>query len=222
MNNKKYILDENTEKYQYELDVEYLENHKTDINIEGPFVYKTISDNEINIHLFDDSVDCSVKDHEVEFQFNDGAIVTLKFILHVFESLISDHIHKIPCISIQSLYCDHDVDQECICDKYFSEYKLNKGNYKFHIIVTLYKVKDIGLPFISLEFKNAEFNFIRYFPSILKLFKNEKFVYNSLFDEFQSTVEKPVDILLKNELYKDEVKELLDYNSKKKIYNKNQ
>ena len=42
MNDKKYILDENTEKYQYELDVEFLENHKTDINIEGPVVYNAI------------------------------------------------------------------------------------------------------------------------------------------------------------------------------------
>lgn len=217
MNDKKYILDENTEKYQYELAVEFLENHKTNINIEGPVVYKAINNNEINICLFDDSVDCFVKDHEVEFQFNDGAIVTLKFILHEFESLISAHIHKIPYISIQSLYCDHDVDQECICDKYFSGYKLNKGSYKFHFIVTLYKVKDIGLPFVSLEFKNPEFNFIRYIPSILKLFKNERFIYNSLFDEFNSSIEKPVDILLKNELYKDEVKELLDYNSKKDL-----
>ena len=217
MNDKKYILDENTEKYQYELAVEFLENHKTDIDIEGPAVYKAINDNEINICLFDDSVDCFVKDHEVEFQFNDGAIVTLKFILYEFESLISGYIHKIPYISIQSLYCDHDVDQECIYDKYFSGYKLNKGNYKFRFIITLYKVKDIGLPFVSLEFKNPKFSFIKYIPSILKLFKNEGLIYNSLFDEFRSTIEKPVDILLKNELYKDEVEELLDYNSKKDL-----
>ena len=224
MNDKKYILDQNTEKYQYELTVDYLENHKTYIDIKGPMVYKTANDENEAKYLFNNSIDCFVKDHEVEFKFDNGAIITLKFLLHEFKSHVSDYIHRIPHIAIQSLYCDHEVDQESRHDEYFSGYKLNKGNYKFHFIVTLYKVKDIGLPFVSLEFKNPKFDYTKYIPTILKLFKNKKLIYNSLFDDYCVIVTDPsaqvlhnytiteelVNLLLKNELYKDEVKELLD------------